>query len=101
MMRVVIPAASPGIVSGTVLGMGRIVGETAALFFTLGSGTKIATSVMDSARSLALHLYTLATESVDIGKAYATATVLIAIVLILNLIAGAFGSRVSRYKEGR
>lgn len=101
MVRVVIPAASPGIVSGTVLGMGRIVGETAALFFTLGSGTKIATSLMDSARSLSLHLYVLAKESISIPKAYATATVLIVIVLILNLIAGAFGSRVSRYKEGR
>ena len=100
-VRVVIPAASPGIVSGTVLGMGRIVGETAALFFTLGSGTKIATSLMDSARSLSMHLYTLAKESISIPKAYATATVLIVIVLILNLIAGAFGSRVSRYKEGR
>lgn len=101
MVRVVIPAAAPGIVSGTVLGMGRIVGETAALFFTLGSGTKIATSLMDSARSLSLHLYVLAKESISVPKAYATATVLIVIVLILNLLAGAFGSRVSRYKEGR
>ena len=101
MVRVVIPAAAPGIMSGTVLGMGRIVGETAALFFTLGSGTKLATSLMDSARSLSLHLYVLAKESISIPKAYATATVLIVIVLILNLIAGAFGSRVSRFKEGR
>ncbi len=101
MVRVVIPAATPGIVSGTVLGMGRIVGETAALFFTLGSSTKLANSMMDSARSLALHLYTLAKESISISKAYATATVLIVIVLTLNLIAGFVGSRVSRYKEGR
>lgn len=101
MVRVVIPAAAPGIVSGTVLGMGRIVGETAALFFTLGSGVNIAASLMDSARSLALHLYVLAKESISISKAYATATVLIVIVLVLNLIAGVVGSRASRYKEGR
>ncbi len=101
MYKVVIPAASPGIINGVILGMGRIVGETAALFFTLGSGTKIATSLMDSARTLSLHLYTLAKEGLSVGKAYATATVLIVIVLILNLIAGAFGSRINRYKEQR
>ena len=50
LVRVVIPAATPGIVSGTVLGIGRIVGETAALFFTLGSMTAAATSLFDSAR---------------------------------------------------
>lgn len=101
MYKVVIPAASPGIINGVILGMGRIVGETAALFFTLGSGAKVATSLMDSARSLSLHLYTLAKEGLSVGKAYATATVLIVIVLILNLIAGAFGNRINRYKEQR
>jgi len=101
LVRVVIPSAMPGIVSGTVLGIGRIVGETAALFFTVGSATAIATSLLDSARSLALHLYLLIAEVSAVGKAYATATVLIVIVLILNVIAGAVGSRASRYKEGR
>ncbi len=101
MYKVVIPAASPGIINGIILGMGRIVGETAALFFTLGSGTKIAASLMDSARTLSLHLYTLAKEGLSVDKAYATATVLIVIVLILNLIAGAFGNRINRYKEQR
>jgi phosphate transport system permease protein len=101
MYKVVIPTASPGIINGVILGMGRIVGETAALFFTLGSGTKIATSLMDSSRSLSLHLYNLAKEGLSVGKAYATATVLIVIVLVLNLIAGAFGSRINRYKEKR
>jgi len=100
LVRVVVPAASPGIISGTVLGIGRIVGETAALFFTLGSVTKVATSIFDSARSLALHLYTLITE-ISPDRAYGTATVLIVIVLIINLIAGAVGSRASRFKEGR
>lgn len=99
MIKVVIPAASPGIINGLILGMGRIFGETAALYFTLGSGTGIANSLMDSARSLALHLYTLVREGISVGKAYATATVLIIIVLILNLIASAFGRRINRYKE--
>ena len=101
MYKVVVPAASPGIMNGIILGMGRIVGETAALFFTLGSGTDIADSLMASARSLSLHLYTLAKEGISVSKAYATATVLIIIILILNLIAGWFGSRINRYKDAR
>lgn len=101
MRKVVLPTASPGIINGIILGMGRIFGETAALFFTLGSGVDIATSLMDSARSLSLHLYTLAKQGISVGKAYGTATVLIVIILILNLIAGAFDRRINRYKERR
>jgi len=101
MRKVVIPTASPGIINGIILGMGRIFGETAALFFTLGSGTEIANSLMDSARSLSLHLYTLAKQGISPGKSYATATVLVVIVLILNLIAGIFDRRINRYKENR
>ncbi len=101
MRKVVIPTASPGIINGIILGMGRIFGETAALFLTLGSGVDIAKSLMDSARSLSLHLYTLAKQGISVGKAYGTATVLIVIILILNLIAGAFERRINRYKETR
>ncbi len=98
MRKVVIPAASPGIINGIILGMGRIIGETAALLFTLGSGTALVKGLFDSARSLALHLYVMVKE-VSVSKAYGTALVLIVIVLILNLIAGAFGGRINRYKE--
>lgn len=101
MVRVVLPAASPGIINGIILGMGRIVGETAALFFTLGSGTAIAASLMASARSLSLHLFMLANEGISVGKAYATATVLIVVVLLLNIIASMFSRRINRYKEKR
>jgi phosphate transport system permease protein len=101
MRRVVIPAASPGIFNGLILGIGRIVGETAALFFTLGSGPKIADSLMASARTLSLHLYNLAKEGISVQNAYGTAAVLIVLILILNLIAGWFDSRISRYKEMR
>jgi len=101
MRRVVIPAASPGIFNGIILGMGRIVGETAALFFTLGSGAKIAESIMSSARTLSLHLYNLAKEGISVQNAYGTATVLIVIILALNLIAGWLDRRISRFKEMR
>ena len=96
--KVVLPSASSGILSGLVLSMGRIVGETAALIFTLGSGDKIATSLMDSARSLSLHLYTLAHEGISPNNAFATATVLIVLVMILNLSAAFL---VSRYNKKR
>ena len=98
MRKVVIPAASPGIINGIILGMGRIFGETAALLFTLGSGTNLVKGLFDSSRSLALHLYMMVKE-VSASKAYGTAVVLVIIVLILNLIAGVFGRRINRYKE--
>ena len=104
MYKIVIPAASPGIINGIILGMGRIFGETAALYFTVGSSTKLATGLMSSARTLAIHLYYLAKEGASsnaVERAYGTATVLIVVILILNLIAGWFGKRINRYKEMR
>lgn len=101
MYKVVIPTSSPGIVNGVILSMGRIIGETAALMFTLGMGYEIAESLMDSGRSLSLHLFMLANEGIAPQKAYATATVLVVVVIILNLIAGFFGKRLNRYKDVR
>jgi phosphate transport system permease protein len=98
MRKVVIPAASPGIINGIILGMGRIFGETAALIFTLGSGTTLIKSMFESSRSLALHLYIMVKE-VSASRAFGTALVLVIIVLILNLIAGIFNRRINRYKE--
>ncbi len=98
MRKVVLPTASPGIINGIILGMGRIFGETAALLFTLGMGTKLVKSLFESSRSLSLHLYMMVKE-VSPSKGYGTAVLLVIIVLILNLIAGAFSRRVNRYKE--
>lgn len=98
MRKVVLPAASPGIINGIILGMGRIFGETAALIYTLGMGTKVVKTLFESSRSLSLHLLQMIKE-VSPSKGYGTAVLLVVIVLILNLIAGAFGRRVNRYKE--
>ncbi|MFZ5974207.1 MAG: phosphate ABC transporter permease PstA [Bacillota bacterium] len=98
-MKVVLPSAMPGILSGIILSMGRIVGETAALFLTLGSGTRIATSLLDSARSLALHLYTLIHEGISVPKAFATATVLILLIVLLNFLASFLVKRLNRSKR--
>lgn len=86
-VKVIVPTALPGILTSVILSIGRIVGETAALIFTSGSVAKLPKSLMSSGRTLSVHLYLLAKEAISFEKAYATATILIIIVLILNFIA--------------
>jgi len=93
---VVLPNALPGISTAIVLSIGRIVGETAAIYLTAGMGKNIPTSFMDSGRTLSVHLYMLAKEGISFEKAYATATVLIFIVLIINLSAHKIVARITR-----
>ncbi|MEG6615495.1 phosphate ABC transporter permease PstA [Peptococcaceae bacterium 1198_IL3148] len=86
--KIVLPTALPGIVTGIILGVGRVVGETAAVYLTAGmSGFQVPTSVWDPARTLSVHLYILASEGISFEKAYATATVLIILIFIINFIA--------------
>ncbi|WP_018659341.1 phosphate ABC transporter permease PstA [Allofustis seminis] len=84
--NVVLPVAMPGILSGIILAIGRIVGESAALIYTLGSATILPTSLGQSGRTMAVHMYMLAQEGLHVNQAYATGVVLIVIVLILNFI---------------
>ncbi len=85
--KIVIPAALPGIVTGIILGIGRSVGETAAVLLTAGSSLNLPTSIMDPARSLSIHLFTLASEGISFKNAYGTATVLIILIMIINFTA--------------
>jgi phosphate transport system permease protein len=87
-IKVVVPAALPGIVTGLVLSVGRAVGETAAVWLTVGGALRLPTSIMDSARPMTLHLYTLASEGLSLPRAYATASVLIISIWLLNTVAG-------------
>jgi len=82
--KVVIPAASPGIVTGIILGIGRTIGETAVLLYTLGSSYDLVRSATSSARVLSLHLYLLFSEAISFERAFATGAVLVFIVLIVN-----------------
>lgn len=82
--KIVLPSAVPGILSGIILGIGRIVGESAALIFTAGTVAKVAESVFSSTRTLAVHMYTISTEGLYINQAYATAVVLLVVVIIIN-----------------
>ena len=82
---VVLPSAMPGILSGVILAIGRIVGETAALMYTSGTVAKVA-GLMDSGTTLALHMYKQASEGLYLNEAYATSVVLLALVLLINLL---------------
>jgi len=86
--RIVLPAAGPGILAGIILATGRIVGETAALIYTAGTVAKIPESVMNSGRTLSVHMYALANEGLHVGQAYATAVVLLVVVIGINLLSG-------------
>ena len=92
--RIVLPAAVPGILAGVILGIGRIVGETAALLYTLGSVAKVPQSLMDSGRTLAIHMYSLSSEALYMDQSYATAVVLIILVLLINWLSAWVAKRV-------
>lgn len=95
-VKVVLPAALPGIVTGVILGVGRAIGETAAVWLTVGGALRLPVSVMDSARPMTLHLYTLAAEGLSLPKAYATASVLIICIGLINTAANLLMSRFSQ-----
>lgn len=83
--RIVLPSAIPGILSGIILAIGRIVGETAALMYTAGTVTSVAKDLFSSGRTLAVHMYNLSSEGLHMNESYATAAVLLIIVMIINL----------------
>ncbi len=82
--HIVLPAAVPGILAGIILSIGRIVGETAALVYTAGTVAQLPSSVMGSGRSLAIHMFTLANEGLYMDQAYATAVILLLLVVFIN-----------------
>jgi phosphate transport system permease protein len=91
--RVTLPSAMPGIFAGVILAVGRIVGETAALIFTIGSVIKIPESLFSQGRTLALHVYQLASQGHYRNEAYATAVILLVVVLGINTLSSAIERR--------
>ncbi len=83
---VVLPVAVPGILAGIILAVGRIVGETAALLYTAGTVAKVPESLLSSGRTLSLHMYVLSGEGLYTNQAYATAVVLLIVVLLINIL---------------
>ena len=90
--KIVLPAAMPGILSGVILAIGRIVGETAALIYTAGTVTGLA-GLTDSGRTLAIHMYVLSNEGLHKDEANATAVILLLIVLLINWVSGRLAKR--------
>lgn len=96
--RIVLPSAVPGILSGVILAIGRIVGETAALMYTAGSVTEAATSVFDSGRTLAVHMYSLSREGIHTNQGYATAVVLLILVMLINFGSSQIAKKLDKSK---
>ncbi len=84
--RIILPSAMPGILSGVILSIGRIVGESAALIFTAGTNPVAAKSLFSSASTLTVHMYALMTEGLHTEQAYAVAVVLLAVVILINAL---------------
>lgn len=98
--RVVLPSAVPGILSGVILATGRIVGETAALIYTAGTIAKVPNSIFSSTRTLSVHMYNLSKEGLHTGESYATAVVLLVIVILINMLSHGIAKKVGKDKKG-
>ncbi len=94
--KIVLPAAQPGILAGVILAVGRIVGETAALIYTSGTVAKIPGSLLESGRTLSVHMYALASEGLYIDQTYATAVVLLVIVTGINALSSWLARRLTQ-----
>jgi phosphate transport system permease protein len=95
-VKVILPSAIPGIMTAVMLSIGRIVGETAAVYLTAGYVARIPTGIFSSGRTLSVHLYQLAKEGISMEQSFATAAVLCIIILLLNFASGAIAARMGR-----
>lgn len=94
--RIVFPSAMPGILAGIILAVGRVVGETAALIYTAGTATELPSSMLSSGRTLAVHMYCLSSEGLHTDQAYATAVVLLIIVLMMNTVSALVANKLTK-----
>ncbi len=94
--KVVLPMAMPSILSGVILSIGRIVGETAALMYTLGTASNMPSGIFSSSRTLALHMYVLSSEGLHVSEAFATGVVLLLLVIIINLVTTCISKHIVR-----
>lgn len=85
-LKIVLPSAIPGILSGVILAIGRVIGETAALIYTMGTVTSVPNGLFSSGRTLAIHMWALSGEGLYTNQAYATAVILIIMVLLINAL---------------
>lgn len=94
--KIVLPSAMLGILSGVILAIGRIVGESAALIFTAGTVAVVPGSLFDSTRTLSVHMYALLSEGLYTDQAYATAVILLVVVLFVNTLSGVIAKKFTK-----
>lgn len=94
--RIVLPSAMPGILAGVILAIGRICGETAALIYTSGTVAQTANGLMASGRTLSVHMWALSGEGLYTNQAYATAVVLLLVVLLINTLSAVVAKRLTK-----
>ncbi len=95
---IVLPSAMPGILSGVILAVGRIVGETAALIYTASTVAAVPESVFSSTRTLAVHMYLLSNEGLHVDATYGTAVVLLVLVLLINCLSSFIAGKLTKGK---
>lgn len=94
--RIVLPSTVPGILAGVILAIGRIVGETAALIYTAGTVAQVPKNVLGSGRTLAIHMYMLSSEGLYMNQAYATAVILLVLVVAINTLSGVVAKKLTK-----
>lgn len=98
-LRVVLPEAIGGILTSIILSIGRVVGETAAIIYTMGSAVAMPTGLLSQGRTLSVHLYFLAKEGTSADQSYATAAVLLILVALINQLASGLAKRFRRKSD--
>lgn len=94
--RIVLPTAIPGILAGVILSIGRIVGKTAALIYTAGTVAELPKNLLSSGRTLSVHMYALSKEGLHTDQAYATAVMLLGIVLLINMLSTMMAKKIEK-----
>ena len=94
--RIVLPSAIPGILSGVILSTGRIAVETAALIYTAGTMATLPKNLLSSGRTLAVHMYVLSQEGLHTDQAFATAVILLVMVLLINILSSVIAKKMQR-----
>lgn len=98
--RIVLPSAFPRISTGIVLAIGRAVGETAVVLYTMGQAINLPITPLDSGRPMTIHLYLLANEGINMQAAYGTALLLMLMILAFNLFARYLSKRSANIMKG-
>lgn len=98
---VVLPSATPGIITGIVLSVGRVIAETAIFWVTLGGSYRLPKNLLSSGRTMALHVYMLASETRAFDKALGTSAILIVVIIALNLAINITSKQFSKKFSGK